>query len=115
MPDSSPSTPPANAHPPGSRPAPKSANYRPWCGAPVPAGERGPPPPPGPTPPPHKPPGPTVASLGRAAARLQRQADDVITATATLQADRELLASIPGVGAVTAQAILAELPEPARF
>src|SRR5262249_37930726 len=57
----------------------------------------------------------TVAFLERAADRLQRQADDVITATATLQADRELLASIPGVGAVTAQAILAELPEPARF
>lgn len=57
----------------------------------------------------------TVAFLEREADRLQRQADDVIAATAALQADRELLESIPGVGAVTAQAILAELPEPARF
>lgn len=39
----------------------------------------------------------------------------LIAATPTLAADRELLESIPGVGAVTAQAILAELPEPARF
>jgi hypothetical protein len=37
-----------------------------------------------------------------------RQADDVIAATAALQADRERLESIPGVGAVTAQALLAE-------
>jgi transposase len=39
----------------------------------------------------------------------------VIAATAALQADRQLLESIPGIGAVTAQAILAELPDPARF
>jgi len=57
----------------------------------------------------------TAAFLGREADRLQRQADGVITATAALQADRELLESIPGVGAVAAQAILAELPDPARF
>lgn len=57
----------------------------------------------------------TVAFLEREADRLQRQADAVIAATAVLQADRELLESIPGVGAVTAQALLAELPEPARF
>jgi transposase len=57
----------------------------------------------------------TVAFLEREADRLQRQADALIAATAALRADRELLESIPGVGAVTAQAILAELPEPARF
>jgi transposase len=57
----------------------------------------------------------TVAFLGREADRLQRRADDVIAASVVLQANRELLESIPGVGAVTAQAILAELPEPARF
>ena len=34
---------------------------------------------------------------------------------AALRADRQLLESIPGVGAATAQVILAELPEPARF
>jgi transposase len=57
----------------------------------------------------------TVTFLEREADRLQRQADELIAATAALQADRELLESIPGVGAATAQAILAELPDPARF
>jgi transposase len=45
----------------------------------------------------------------------RRQAEELITASATLRADRDLLPSIPGVGALTAQAILAELPEPGRF
>jgi transposase len=57
----------------------------------------------------------TVAFLGREADRLQRRADDLIAATAALQAGREPLESIPGVGAVTAQALLAALPDPARF
>ena len=57
----------------------------------------------------------TVAFLGREADRLQRRADDLIAATAALQAGREPLESIPGVGAVTAQALLAELPEPGQF
>lgn len=57
----------------------------------------------------------TVTFLEKEANRLQRQADVLIAASETLAADRELLESIPGVGAVTAQAILAELPPPAHF
>jgi transposase len=57
----------------------------------------------------------TVAFLEREADRLQRQADGLIDASGALRAGRDLLLSIPGVGAVTAQAILAELPDPARF
>ncbi len=57
----------------------------------------------------------TVAFLEKEADRLQAQADKLIAGSPTLAADRELLESIPGVGAATAQAILAELPEPARF
>jgi transposase len=57
----------------------------------------------------------TAAFLEREADRLQAQADELIAATPALAADRGLLESIPGVGAVTAQALLAELPEPARF
>jgi len=57
----------------------------------------------------------TAAFLGREADRLTRQADDLIAASEALRTDRALLESIPGVGAATAQAILAELPEPARF
>ena len=57
----------------------------------------------------------TIAFFEREADRLQRQADELIAATATLQTNRELLETIPGVGAVTAQAILAELPETSRF
>jgi transposase len=53
--------------------------------------------------------------LERDADRLQCQAEDLIAASATLRADRNLLQSIPGVGAVTAQALLAELPEPGQF
>jgi len=57
----------------------------------------------------------TAAFLAREADRLARQADERIAASEALRADRELLESIPGVGAATAQAILAEMPEPARF
>lgn len=57
----------------------------------------------------------TVRFLEKEADRLQRQADDLIAASAALRADRDLLRSIPGIGAVTAQAILAELPETGRF
>jgi transposase len=57
----------------------------------------------------------TAAFLAREADRLGRQADERIAASEALRADRELLESIPGVGPTTAQAILAELPEPARF
>jgi transposase len=57
----------------------------------------------------------TVAFLGKEADRLQAQADAVIAADERLRADGDLLRTIPGVGPVAAQAILAELPDPARF
>lgn len=57
----------------------------------------------------------TAAFLTREADRLARQADELIAASEALRADRELLESIPGVGAATAQTILAELTEPSRF
>jgi transposase len=57
----------------------------------------------------------TAAFLEREADRLQGQADALIAASAALAAARDLLRGIPGVGAVTAAAPLAELPEPARF
>jgi transposase len=57
----------------------------------------------------------TVAFLEKEADRLQQQAEERIAASEELRADHELLQSIPGVGAVTAQAILAELPGPAHF
>ena len=57
----------------------------------------------------------TAAFLAKEADRLHTQANDLIAASATLHADRELLAGIAGIGAVTAQAILAELPDTRRF
>jgi transposase len=57
----------------------------------------------------------TRAFLEREADRLQAQADGLIAASDTLRADAELLPTIPGVGPVAAQAILAELPDPSRF
>lgn len=57
----------------------------------------------------------TVAFLEREAGRLQEQADELVAADGHLRADRELLRTIPGVGPVAANAILAELPDPARF
>jgi transposase len=41
---------------------------------------------------------------------MQAAADALIAATPALAADRDLLASIPGVGAQTASTVLAELP-----
>lgn len=57
----------------------------------------------------------TVAFLEGEADRLQAEADDLIAADEGLRADRELLLSIPGVGPVAAQAVLAELPAPGHF
>ena len=56
-----------------------------------------------------------IAFLGKEADRLQAQADAVVAADGRLRADGELLRTIPGVGPVAATAILAELPDPARF
>jgi transposase len=51
-----------------------------------------------------------IKFLGREADRVQAQADALIAASPALRADRDLLASIPGVGAQTASTVLAELP-----
>ncbi len=56
-----------------------------------------------------------VAFLAKEADRLQGQADALVAADEGLYAGRELLRTIPGVGPVAANAILAELPDPARF
>ena len=56
-----------------------------------------------------------VAFLEREAGRLQAQADASVAADEGLRAGRELLRTIPGVGPVAANAILAELPDPSRF
>lgn len=57
----------------------------------------------------------TIAFLEKEADRLQTQADELIAASERLHADRELLASITGIGPVASQAILAELPDVSRF
>lgn len=57
----------------------------------------------------------TVAFLVKEADRLQSQADDLIAASDRLRGDRDLLRTIPGIGPVAANAILAELPDPSRF
>ena len=57
----------------------------------------------------------TLTFLGKEADRLQEQADALIAADEALTADRDLLQSIPGVGAAAAAAILGELPDPAHF
>ncbi|MBX9585021.1 MAG: IS110 family transposase [Gemmataceae bacterium] len=51
-----------------------------------------------------------VRLLGREADRMRAAADAAIAAHPGLKADRDLLASIPGVGAQTASTVLAELP-----
>jgi transposase len=56
-----------------------------------------------------------VKFLAREADRLQATADALIAAAPALQADRDLLASIPGVGAQTASTVLAELPPVERL
>ena len=48
--------------------------------------------------------------LGKEADAMQAAADAVIAATPPLAADRDLLATIPGVGTQTASTVLAELP-----
>ncbi len=57
----------------------------------------------------------TMTFLAKEADRLQGQADALIAADETRTADRDLLLSIPGVGAATASTILGELPDPTHF
>jgi transposase len=56
-----------------------------------------------------------VKFLSREADRVQAQADALIAAAPALAADRDLLASIPGVGPQTASTVLAELPPVAQL
>ena len=51
-----------------------------------------------------------VKFLSKEADAMQAAADALIAATPALKADRDLLASIPGVGTQTASTVLAELP-----
>jgi len=51
-----------------------------------------------------------IQFLAREADRVQAEADALIAAAPARRADRDLLASIPGVGAQTAATVLAELP-----
>jgi transposase len=55
--------------------------------------------------------------LGRqqALARIERDLDDTIRGSPAWRASEELLASTPGVGAVTARTLIAELPELGRL
>jgi transposase len=57
----------------------------------------------------------TLHFLEREADRVQAQADELIAATPALQADRDLLVSITGVGPQTATTVLAELPSVERL
>jgi transposase len=52
----------------------------------------------------------TITFLQKEAAKLRAAADELVTTTAPLAADRSLLESIPGIGRQTATTILAELP-----
>jgi len=53
--------------------------------------------------------------LGAEMARLQEQIQDHIAGHPALKADKELLLSIPGIGATTAHWLLAELPDVKEF
>ena len=57
----------------------------------------------------------TIAFLDQQVASLQQQISDHIANTPSLKADQELLTSIPGIGEVAAQQILAELPDVSQF
>jgi transposase len=57
----------------------------------------------------------TVAFLDQQAASLQQQISEHIDNTPTLKADKELLTSIPGIGEIAAQQVLAELPDVSQF
>ena len=59
--------------------------------------------------------GRTITFLEKEAERLQKQADALIAAEETLATDRDLLLSIPGIGAATAATIFGELPDAAHF
>jgi transposase len=53
--------------------------------------------------------------LHQALARIERDLDDTIRGSPVWRATEDLLASVPGVGAVTARTLMAELPELGRL
>jgi len=53
--------------------------------------------------------------LHQALARIERDLDDTIRGSPVWRATEDLLASVPGVGAVTARTLIAELPELGRL
>ncbi|HEV2124181.1 MAG TPA: IS110 family transposase [Chloroflexota bacterium] len=57
----------------------------------------------------------TIAFLDRQVASLQQQIRAHSDNTPSLKADKELLISIPGIGEIAAQQILAELPDVSQF
>ncbi len=57
----------------------------------------------------------TIAFLNQQIASLQQQINQHIDNTPSLKADKELLISIPGIGDIAAQQILAELPDVSQF
>jgi transposase len=57
----------------------------------------------------------TITFLDQQVASLQQQISEHIDNTPGLKADKELLVSIPGIGDIAAQQILAELPEVSQF
>ena len=57
----------------------------------------------------------TATFLEKEADRLQGQADALIADDESLAASRQLLESIPGIGATTAATVLGELPDPTHF
>jgi transposase len=56
-----------------------------------------------------------ITFLDQQVASLQQQINEHIDSTPSLKADQELLTSIPGIGEVAAQQILAELPDVSQF
>ena len=57
----------------------------------------------------------SIAFLDQQIADLQQQITGHINNTPSLKADKELLTSIPGIGEIAAQQILAELPDVSQF
>jgi transposase len=56
-----------------------------------------------------------LARLHQALARIERDLDDTIRGSPVWRATEDLLASVPGIGAVTARTLIAELPELGRL
>jgi len=57
----------------------------------------------------------TLAFFDKEIAQLQQQIDDHIKNSPALKAERDLLTSIPGIGDIAAQQIMAEMPDVTQF